>query len=124
MIATAQQIVVVENDPGLSLAIEQVLQVSGYDTCIFTSGEALLKSAEAVQADCFLIEVDLPGMSGIELRKQLASLGKKAPVVFMTPEDIPRSFDRHFDARFLHRPFRGYRLVSAIRTAINAEGDA
>jgi FixJ family two-component response regulator len=123
MIATAQQIIVVENDPGLSQAIEQILQVSGYDTRAFPSGEALLECADALEADCFLIEVELPGMSGIELRKQLSAHGKSMPVVFMTPDDIPASFDRHFDARFLHKPFRGYRLISAIRTAINTEGN-
>lgn len=121
MITTAQQIVVVEDDPELSQAIEQVLQVSGYDTCAFPSAEALLNSPDALQADCFLMEIDLPGMSGVELRKQLSALGNHTPVVFMTTEEVPASFERHFKARFLHKPFRGYRLISAIRTQLNIE---
>jgi FixJ family two-component response regulator len=121
MITTAQLIVVVEQNPGMRQALEQVLQVSGYDTCCFPSAEELLASPDALQADCFIVEIDLPGMSGVELRKELSARGRLSPVIFMTDDRVPASFERHFRARFLHKPFRGYRLVNSIRTLLNAE---
>lgn len=121
MTSTAQLIVIVENSPGMSRALEQVLQVSGYDTCCFSSAEALLAAPEALAADCFVVEAELPGMSGVELRKQLSMMGILTPVIFMTNDHIPATVERILKARFLHKPFRGYRLVNSIRTLLNVE---
>ena len=121
MITTAQLIVLVEHKPAMSQMLEQILQVSGYDTRCFPSAEALLAEPEATEADCFVVEAELPGMSGVELRKQLSALGKQSPVIFMTDDPVPDSFERDFSARFLHKPFRGYRLVHAIRKLLCVE---
>lgn len=121
MIATAQLIVVVEHNPGMRQAIDQILQVSGYETVCFPTAEELLATPDALQADCFVVEVDLPGMSGVELRKELSARGKLSPVIFMTDDRVPASFERHFKARFLHKPFRGYRLINSIRTLLSID---
>jgi FixJ family two-component response regulator len=121
MTTTAQLIAIIEENPGMRLALEQVLQVSGYDTYCFPSAEELLATPDALEANCFLVEIDLSGMSGVELRKQLFAMGKQTPVIFMTNDFVPASFERHFKARFLHKPFRGHRLINAIRTLLNEE---
>ena len=118
---TAEQIVIVENDLMFSQAIEQVLQSAGYGTCVFPSAEALIDCPDSIDADCFLISMDLPGMSGVELRKQLSVQGKQSPVVFMTTEQLSIHCDPLIKNRFLQKPFRGYRLISAIRNALNIE---
>jgi len=75
MIITAQQIVVVENDSKLSKFFEHIFRPRA-TTLHLSLREALLESRDALEADCFLVEVDLPGMSGVELRKQLSMKGK------------------------------------------------
>ncbi|MFT3867374.1 MAG: response regulator [Nibricoccus sp.] len=121
MITVAQLIVVVETSPRMRQSLEQILQVSGYDTALFSSAEDMLADPGALEADCFVVDVNLPCMSGVALRKELSARGKLAPVIFLTDERVPAAFERHFQARFLQKPFRGYRLIRAIRTLLNVE---
>ncbi|PTY05768.1 two-component system response regulator [Opitutaceae bacterium EW11] len=112
-------IVIVEDDPGLSQALEQLLQVSGYSTSSFESAEALLKTPLPEHPDCLLVETDLPGMSGYELRKRLAAEGVVPPSIFMTAdESMEPEAESVGNTRRLQKPFLGRTLVGAVRHAL------
>ena len=78
MPSKAPRIVVVEDDPSMSQAIERILRVGGFTPIVFDSAESAL-AADAVQAaDCLVLDFHLPGMSGFELQERLATPGLPA----------------------------------------------
>src|SRR5262245_44013124 len=80
-------IVVVEDDAGISQAIERVLRAGGFTPVLFVSAEAALEAGAAEAADGLVLDIHLPGVSGFELYRQLVSSGKSIPVVFITARD-------------------------------------
>ncbi len=71
-------------------AIQRFLEVEGFEAMPFDSAEALLASGAVSQAECMVLDVHLPGMSGFELQRHLADAGTPLPVVFITAHDLPR----------------------------------
>ena len=102
----------------MSRALERLLRIAGLRARTFDSAEALLRSRSAAEADCFLFDVQLPGLSGFELRARLRDLGINRPVFYMTAYDHE---ERREEARqgaaagYFPKPFDGRRLVAAIR---------
>src|SRR4030095_11263024 len=82
-------VVVVDDDASMSQALERILRLGGYAPITFPSAEALLKAGDVQKAACLVLDVHLPGLSGVELYKRLASMGAHPPVIFMTAYDEP-----------------------------------
>src|SRR6186997_2848439 len=82
-----KNIVIVEDDAGLHQAFKRVLSAAGHIPHIFDSAEALLAAGELPSAQCFVLDVRLPGKSGIELARELKAAGSKVPVIFITAHD-------------------------------------
>ena len=80
------RIVVVDDDESVGKALQFLLRTSGHDVRLYASAEDLL--ADRVDADCFLLDICLPNMNGIELAAQLRSAGSEAPIVLMTGHDL------------------------------------
>ena len=70
-----KKIVVVEDDPGMSRAIERLLSAGGFGSRAFSSAEDLLTSESIGDAACFVFDIRLPGLSGFELRARLRDRG-------------------------------------------------
>src|SRR5262245_54320824 len=105
---SARTILVVEDDEGMRLAVERLLHAGGYLVSTFDSAEALLGSEEIWHAGCLVLDVRLPGLSGVELSQRLASVGLELPIIFMTAHDDPRTHDEALASRpvaYLHKPF-------------------
>jgi FixJ family two-component response regulator len=114
-------VVVVEDDAGLRTALEKVLSAGGHGPMTFESAEALLASGAAAGAGCLVLDIRLPGMSGVELYRVLVARGDAPPVIFITAHDEPavRAETRRLGAAaYLVKPFRGRELVDAIGEAI------
>ena len=118
MSARAQiKINLVEDDTSMAQALERLLQVAGYAVRWFTSSESLLASGYASDAACFVLDVHLPGMSGIELLRELIKRGLTSPVIFVTADDEPSlrdSFEQCRRATWLLKPFAGRDLLEAV----------
>src|SRR5262245_21136625 len=115
------RIVVVEDDPSMSRAIERILRAGGFATATFATAEAALE-ADAAAADCLVLDVQLPGMSGFELYRRLAS-GDEPPAVFITAHDAPavREMAEGMGASgYLPKPFSGRTLLDAVSRALGA----
>lgn len=116
-------VVVLEDDQGLRTAMDRVLMMAGYRTHAYNSGEDLLESGAAGEADCLVLDVKLPGMSGFEVQERLVALGLARPVVFITAFDEPVTRGRAVAAgasSYLTKPFLGSTLIDAVRSAIAA----
>ena len=121
--SVAGRIVLVEDDAGMRSALEQLLVAGGYAVSTFVAAEALLGSAVAEKADCLVLDVRLPGLSGLELRERLASRGITVPVIFMTAHDDALTRERVeavSPVAYLLKPFAGRQLLDAVARALSA----
>jgi FixJ family two-component response regulator len=115
-------IVVVEDDASMSQAIERILRAGGFEAVVFASAEAALE-AGAETADCLVLDILLPGMSGFELYRRLVQCGSEAPVIFITAHDDPalrEEAQRLGASSFLPKPFPGRLLLDAVAQALRS----
>jgi FixJ family two-component response regulator len=115
--ATHPTIIVVDDDPGMSRATARLLVAAGWQTRAFASAEDLLESGAVTGAACLVLDIDLPGRSGLDLQQHLAATGVTTPVIFVTGQDRPAFRDRAALAgcTYLTKPFSGSALIAAIR---------
>ena len=121
MQAHTKVIAVVDDDPSMLSAADNLLGAHGFATLKFLSAEEFLGSAAATQADCLLLDIHLSGLSGIELRHKLKSSHPGLPVIFMTALDdeaVGQQAVRAGCVTFLHKPFPAHQLIKAIETAV------
>jgi FixJ family two-component response regulator len=112
-------IFVVEDDVGMRQALQRLLRTSGFRTELFEDAEAWLASGIARGADCLVLDVHLPGASGIEAYAGLG--GGRPPAVFITSHDrqaVRDAATRAGGCAVLPKPFRGCDLLDAIGQAI------
>ncbi len=116
---------VVDDDSRIREALSALLSSVGYDVMTFSSaGEYLAFQRPDVSA-CLVLDLDLPGMNGLELQKQLADAGGP-PIVFLTGYgDIPATVKamKAGATEFLSKPFEEEDLLRAIDSAIRIDGE-
>ena len=125
MSSQAKTIAVVDDDRSMLVGVERLLNAYGYATKVFASAEAFLDPGAATDADCLLLDIDLGGMSGIDLQRRLASCGCAVPVIFMTALDDEVTRARALETgcvAFLLKPFLGRSLIDAVKIAVARQG--
>jgi FixJ family two-component response regulator len=113
--------VLVEDDEDVRVALARLLRSMGHRVHLFTSAEAY--DADPVSSDCLILDVRLPGASGLELCARIRACGSQIPVVFITGESGPSTDDgrrniRHIDQPSLAKPFSDDELMDAIARAM------
>jgi FixJ family two-component response regulator len=113
-------IAVVEDDAGMAKAIERLLRARGFVVEVFDSAEAFLASSSAMKASCLVVDVQLGGMSGIDLCRTLAASGSRLPFIFITALEDCELKKAAFELggiAYLRKPFLSDLLVGAINKA-------
>jgi FixJ family two-component response regulator len=122
LVPIRQKIVaVVDDDPGMLKAIGRLLAAHGFRVEASPSAEAFLASGASEYADCLLLDIQLGQMSGLELRRQLATSGCTIPVIFITAvedENTRREALKAGCAGYLRKPFPSHLLFAAIEKAL------
>lgn len=98
-----------------------MLNAQGFDVVVFASAKEFLESGAATQVDCLLLDINLGGASGIDLRRNLRASGSKLPVIFMTALDDEAMHQQALKAgcvAFMRKPFQARQLLDAIRKAV------
>jgi FixJ family two-component response regulator len=116
-------VAVVDDDPSMLKAAEDLLDAHGCTASLFTSAEEFLASELVTRADCLLLDIHLGGLSGIELRRQLKSSRPALPVIFMTAlddETLRREALQVGCIACLRKPFPARQLFDAIEKAVHA----
>ncbi|MEW6257475.1 MAG: response regulator [Pseudomonadota bacterium] len=116
-------ITIIDDDESVRLATESLVRSLGYGTTSFASAEAFLDSAERCRTACVITDVQMPGMSGVELQSRLRAAGDATPVIFITafPEErIRKQADAAGAFGFLAKPFDGNAMVACIDRALQA----
>lgn len=119
---TASPIVVVEDDPGMRAAIERILRLGGYSTNTFRSAETCLEAWNTTPAACLVVDIRLPGISGLELYSRLVERDPTVPVVFITGHDDSRTRAQAIEAggtAYLAKPFAGRELLRVVDRSIS-----
>jgi FixJ family two-component response regulator len=120
-VATANLVLVVDDDPSTRKAMARLLRLRGFDAELFESGEAFLAQADWRAALCAVFDIQLPGITGIELRQRLAGVQAPLPIIFMTANDsdaMRRSAEEAGCVAYLSKPFTLQTLASAIDAAV------
>ena len=114
-------VIVVDDDLSIRRALRMQLQVAGFNVLVFQSAESLLGSYSPINNSCLLLDVYMPGMSGIELCRSLAAAGRRLPTVLMSASDdeLTRRVMREAKAvASLFKPFDEKSLLRAIWKAL------
>jgi FixJ family two-component response regulator len=118
-------VAVVEDDESVRLAIEDLLQSQGLATRCFTSAEEFLRSRQHARIGCLILDIRLPGMSGVELYQQLRARGVSIPVIYASAEGdangkLHRELLQAGAVAVLAKPFNPERLMELVRTTLKA----
>jgi len=115
------RISVVDDDAALRKAIKGLLRSAGFDAEVFASAEEVLNSGRLDGTACLILDVRMPGMSGIALQERLIASGRMVPIVFITAhadeEETTRALERGA-VDCLQKPFDDDALLDAIAKAI------
>jgi FixJ family two-component response regulator len=114
-------VLVVDDDPSMREALAALFRSVGLETELFGSTMALLERKPPDAESCLVLDVRLPGISGLDFQTQLAELHREIPIIFMTGHgDIPMSV-RAMKAgavEFLAKPFRDQDMLDAVAVAL------
>jgi two-component system, LuxR family, response regulator FixJ len=117
---------VVDDDAGVRNAMRSLLKSVGLESAQYPSAQEFLAAYQASQPGCLVLDIRMPGMSGLELQQQLNLRGAVIPVIFMTGHgDIPMAVEamQHGGFDFLQKPFRDQDLLDRIQRAIVKDGE-
>jgi FixJ family two-component response regulator len=115
---------VVDDDSMVREALSSLIQSVGLSVMLFPSALEFLSASRPDVPSCLVLDVRLPGLSGLDLQHQLAESGVHIPVIFMTGHgDVPMSVKamKAGAVEFLPKPFREQDLLDAIRLAIERD---
>jgi FixJ family two-component response regulator len=115
---------VVDDDESVRNSLRRLLMSVGLAVEVFPSAQAFLDSVRPDAPGCLVLDVQLPGLSGLDLQTELADTDTPLPIVFLTGHgDIPMSVKamKAGAVEFLTKPFRERDLVDAIRSAIDRD---
>jgi FixJ family two-component response regulator len=118
-------VAVVEDDESFGKALARMLRAAGFEASLFPSAESFLAPQPAPTPDCLVLDIQLSGMSGLELRRLLHTQGWTVPVIFITAMDEPAIRDEAWRigcANYFRKPVPGRLLVQAITDAVQAAG--
>ena len=119
-------IAIVDDDEPLCEALGSLLKAAGFATDTFHSAEAFLGYSDWKTTSVLVLDVRLPGMSGIELQRHISNLNCDIPIVFMTAHGDATLREVVLQAgasAFLNKPVRSDALVTAIRAAIDTKAN-
>jgi len=114
---------IVDDDDALRRSLENLVRSAGFSACGFSSAEAFLESNRLSETDCLVLDVRLPGVSGPELQRGLATAHADVPIIFMTAHESGDQRTRTLAAgavAFLNKPFDEDDLLNAIDTALES----
>jgi FixJ family two-component response regulator len=119
-------VMVVDDDSGVRNAMRSLLKSVGLESAQYASAQEFLAAYQPNQPGCLVLDIRMPGMSGLELQQQLNLRGAVIPVIFMTGHgDIPMAVEamQHGAFDFLQKPFRDQDLLDRIQRAIAKDGE-
>ena len=120
-------VIIVDDDSSMRTMIARLLDSVGLKSISFTAPEEFLRTSPPDDPACVVLDVQMPGLSGLDLQRELAKAEHQLPIVFMTGHgDIPMTVQamKEGAVAFLTKPFRNQDLIDAVRQALNVDREA
>ena len=114
-------VAIVDDEKAVCRAIGRLVVSAGFESESFSSAEEFLRSCRERKPDCLILDLRLPGMSGLELQQQLTTDHCRIPIVFVSAHDDPSSRREALQSgasAFLGKPFDDEALREAIHSAM------
>ena len=113
---------IVDDDASVRRSTRRLLRSSGFRAEAFASAEEFLESKSAAKTACLILDLRMPGMTGLELQRRLNQNGNPVPIIFLSAhasEEDERSALSAGAVQFLRKPISKEALLNAIRAALN-----
>src|SRR5271170_3178059 len=120
----AATVFVIDDDAEVRASIQGLLKAAGLQSASFETAEEFLRNKEQDGPSCLVLDVSLPGVSGLELQRKLADAGVGIPIIFITGHgDIPMTVKaiKSGAVEFLTKPFLDQDLLNAIQVAFDRD---
>lgn len=120
-------VVVVDDDVSVRRALVRLLRAASYQVETFASGDALLAELDTCRAACLILDVRMPGLSGLDLPERLKASGRNIPTVFVTGHGDGAMARRALATgavRFLYKPFDDEDLLLAVKECVRQSAGA
>jgi FixJ family two-component response regulator len=117
---------IIDDDESVRAATNRLVRSLGFVALTFACADEFLRSPRLNDTSCVIADVQMPGMSGIELQSALIASGKVIPIIFITAFPDERIRTRAMEAGavgFLSKPFKGSILIQYIDDALNSRSD-
>src|ERR1700733_9604820 len=121
MLESGPTVLVVDDDPAFRNSVGWLLRSVGLEAKLFASAPESLKSERQSGPVCLVLDVRLPGLSGLDFQRELAEADVQIPIIFITGHgDIPMSVQamKRGAIEFLTKPFRDQDLIDAIQVGL------
>lgn len=122
---TAEAVVyVIDDDEAVRVALKDLLESVGLRAETYSSGQQFLQAQRADAPSCLILDVRLPGLSGLDFQRELAAAKVEIPIIFITGHgDIPMTVQamKAGAVDFLTKPFRDQELLDAIHKALDRD---
>lgn len=112
---------IVDDDDALRKSLDNLIRSVGWRAQVFPSAEAFLSSNQVPAPDCLILDIRLPGISGLKLQRQLAETNSDMPIIFITAHEDEDQRVQALEAgavAFLYKPFYEEALLNAIDAAL------
>ncbi len=116
-------VAIVDDDDSMRNALDGLLKAVGFPAQAFASAEEFLKSGQQHQTSCLIVDIRMPGMSGLELQSQLNAERCRIPIIFITAHGDAKMRMQALRAgavEFLSKPFDEEVLLESVRAALES----
>ena len=117
------KVFVVDDDPSIRRSLERLLRAAGHTVETFVSARQFLERGDLGAPGCLVLDVRMPGQSGLDLQQVLEAAGHRIPVIFITghaDQPLAQQAMQAGAVSLLNKPFDGQDLLDAIRRALGA----
>ena len=116
-------VAIVDDEEGIRKALSRLLRASGLEAESYANGQEFLDAAAEHRPDCVVLDLHMPGMSGLQVLRKLKAAGQRLSIVVITAHDEPETRERCIDAgacAYLRKPLEDRLLLNAISAAMRA----
>lgn len=116
-------VAIVDDDNSMRAAVQDLLEAVSLPVQGFASAEEFLRSGKQLVTACLIVDIRMPGMSGLELQEKLNAEGCRIPIIFITAhgdEKMRAQALRAGAVEFLTKPFEDEVLIERVRTALES----
>ena len=112
---------IVDDDESVRAAMSSLVRSLGYEACVFASAEAFLASPRLQDTACLIADIQMPGMSGLDLQSALHARRHRIPIIFITafPEErIRKRAEAAGAVGFFSKPVDGHVIIGCLDSAL------